>query len=117
MLVSTLASWLLTQAQGGDPRPSGALGGAVQFFFPVLMFAVIYLLLIRPAQKQRKEHTALLSALKKDDEVVTSGGIIGRIVAIDDKVATLEIADKVKIRVLRDRLAGRYGAPTAPAAK
>lgn len=78
-----------------------------------LMFAVVYFLLIRPANKQRKDHATLLDALKKDDEIVTSGGMWGKIIAIDDKVATLEIADKVKIRILRDRIQGRW--PSAKA--
>jgi preprotein translocase subunit YajC len=107
-LAAAVVSWVVAQGDGG--QAPGPMAGALNFVFPVLMFAVIYLLLIRPAQKQRKEQAAMLSALKKDDEVVTSGGIVGRIVAIDDKIATLEVADKVKIRVLRDRLAGRYSA-------
>src|SRR5687767_9580996 len=114
------ASLLVTILAQTDGQPSGAASGpmdsALTFLGPVLMFAVIYLLLIRPASKQRKEHATMLSALKKDDEVVTTGGIVGRIVAIDGKIATLEVADKVKIRVLRDRLAGRYGSASASAA-
>ncbi len=79
-----------------------------------LMFAVVYFLLIRPANKQRREHAELLTALKKDDEIVTSGGMWGKIIALDDKVATIEIADKVKVKMLRDRISGRW--PTATAA-
>jgi preprotein translocase subunit YajC len=92
-------------SQGGEP---GAFGGLVSILPIVLMFGVFYLLLIRPANKQRKEHQALLNALKKDDEVVTTGGIYGRIVSVDERVVALEIADKVKIRVLRERIAGRW---------
>ncbi|HSI03550.1 MAG TPA: preprotein translocase subunit YajC [Myxococcota bacterium] len=79
-----------------------------------LMFAVVYFLLIRPANKQRREHAELLTALKKDDEIVTSGGMWGKIIALDDKVATIEIADRVKVKMLRDRISGRW--PTATAA-
>ncbi len=80
-----------------------------------LMFAVVYFLLIRPANKQRREHAELLTALKKDDEIVTSGGMWGKIIALDDKVATIEIADKVKVKMLRDRISGRWPS-AAPAA-
>jgi preprotein translocase subunit YajC len=103
------ASLVLAQSEEAAPA-QGPLDGIITFAGPVLMFVVIYFLLIRPANKQRRDHAALLGALKKDDEVVTQGGIIGRVLSIDEKLATLEIADKVKIRVLRDRIAGLYGA-------
>jgi preprotein translocase subunit YajC len=109
----------LALAQAGSPAPAGGAGPAgghgllesltstpLPMF--ILMFAVLYLLIIRPAGKQRKEHQTMLSALKKDDEVVTTGGVIGRIVTVEERLVTLEIADKVKVRVLRDRIAGRY---------
>ena len=54
---------------------------------------------------------------KKDDEVVTTGGIYGKIVSLDDRVVTLEIADKVKIKILRDRIAGRWNPAQPPAKK
>lgn len=104
------ASLWLAQAEGG-PAEAPANGFMESFgsVLPlILMFGVIYLLLIRPANKQRREHQELLNQLKKDDEVVTNGGIYGRIVSLDEKVATLEIADKVKIRILRDRIAGKW---------
>ena len=62
-----------------------------------LMFGVIYFLLLRPASKQRVEHQQLLDSLKKDDEVVTKSGIYGRIVVLEERIVTLEIADRVKI--------------------
>lgn len=107
---------LLAQAGNGGAPDGGPMGGLVGMAPLILMFAVIYFLMIRPANKQRREHAALLSALKKDDEVVTSGGVYGRIVSLDDRVVTLEIADKVKIRILRDRIAGRWQ-PTQPVQK
>ncbi len=119
----TFAAEVLAQteaAPGGAPdasaeQPRGFGDTVVSFIGPILMFAVIYMLLIRPASKQRKEHANMLGALKKDDEVVTTGGIVGKITAIDDKLATLEVGSGVKIRVLRDRIAGRYttGAPAS----
>lgn len=102
--------------QGGE-KPEGVFGSFGGLLPLVLMFGVIYLLLIRPASKQRKQHAALLNQLKKDDEVVTNGGIYGRIVGIEDRVVTLEIADKVKIKILRDRIGGRWNPDTAEPAK
>ena len=81
-----------------------------------LIIVVMYFLLIRPANKQRNEHQQLLNNLKKDDRVVTNGGIFGRIISVEDKVATLEIADKVKIRILKERIGGLWEAE-AEAAK
>tara|TARA_Y100000589_G_C26736470_1_gene459860 strand:+ start:165 stop:506 length:342 start_codon:yes stop_codon:yes gene_type:complete len=88
----------------------------VNWGFVALMVFVFYFLLIRPANKQRKEHETLLNALKKGDEVVTNGGLWARVVSIDDSVATVELADKVKVRILKDRIAGKW-AVTAPAKK
>jgi preprotein translocase subunit YajC len=68
----------------------------------VAMFAVIYFILIRPMSKQEKERKKRVEGLKKGDQVVIGGGILGRISnADDDKVAVVEIADRVKIRVLK----------------
>ncbi len=75
----------------------------------LLMFAVIWLLLIRPANKRRKEQENMINSLLKGDEVLTGGGILGRIYSIDNKgIVTLEIADKVRIRILKSQIAGRY---------
>lgn len=96
-----------------EPAPPGG-GGFLGPLVPLgLMLLVVYFLLIRPANKQRRDHQSMLNALKKDDEVVTTGGIYGKVVSIEDRIATLEIADKVKIRVLRDRIAGRWEAKTS----
>ena len=112
-LLTHLATTILAQAEAATPSSdSGPMSGLVGMLPLLLMFLVIYFLLIRPAGKQRKQHAELLSQLKKDDEVVTAAGFFGRIVAIDEKIVTLEIADKVKIKILRDRIAGRWNEAT-----
>lgn len=111
MLPHNLSQVLLAQAAGGQ------MSQISSFVMIGLMFAVVYFLLIRPANKQRREHQELLTALKKDDEIVTSAGMWGKIVALDDKFATVEIADKVKVKMLRDRITGRWPTAAAPAAK
>ncbi len=71
----------------------------------LLMFAVIYFIILRPMSKQEKERRKRVEGLKKGDHVVIGGGILGRISNLDDpKIAVVEIADKVKIRVLRKDL-------------
>jgi len=83
---------LLAQASGS---PSSL------FIFIAGMFAIMYFLMIRPQQKQLKEHRALLANLKKGDWVVTQGGMIGRLFLIADKEVQIEVANNVKIRVLK----------------
>ena len=83
---------LLAQA-GGSPSSL--------FIFIAGMFAIMYFLMIRPQQKQLKEHRALLAALKKGDLVVTQGGVIGKIDQVFDREVKVEIANNVKIRVLK----------------
>jgi len=67
----------------------------------VIMFAIFYFLLIRPQQKRAKQHRQLLDALKAGDQVVTAGGIHGRIVTVQDNVVTMEIDKGVKIKLNR----------------
>ncbi len=96
--MNELAFQLITQAAPSAQGPS-----CVQSSIPfVLMLAVFYFLLIRPQQKQQKDRAAALSRLKKDDQVLTSGGIIGKIVNLKDHELEIEIAPKVVVRVLRE---------------
>ncbi len=68
-------------------------------FFLIAMFVLMYFLLIRPQQKRAKEHKKLLNELKKGDEVVTNGGVIGKVTSVDESFATLEISDGVIVKV------------------
>ena len=81
-------------AAGGDP--TGGLMGLAPL---VLMFIVLWFLMIRPQMKRAKEHKAMVSALAKGDEVVTQGGIAGRVTKVGDAYLNLEIADNVTIVV------------------
>lgn len=88
------------QAAGGS-----APGGGIQQILILVVFVVVfYFLLIRPQQKRAKEHSAMLAKLAVGDEVVTAGGILGRITDIGDPFVTLEIADNVRIRVQRAQI-------------
>ena len=77
-----------------------AQGDAFGFFLPmIVIFVAFYFLLIRPQQKRQKAHTALISALSTGDEVVTAGGILGKVTAVSEHYATLRIADDVEVKV------------------
>jgi len=67
--------------------------------FLVAMFVLMYFLLIRPQQKRAKDHKKLLSELKKGDEIVTNGGVVGKVNSVDESFATLEIAEGVVVKV------------------
>ena len=107
-----------TATVGAQPPAQQGPGGIAAFFASpifllILMFVVFYFLLIRPQQKKQKAHLALLGNLKKGDEVLLTTGIFGRIVGLQEQVATLEIADRVRIRVLRSQISGLAASPTA----
>jgi preprotein translocase subunit YajC len=74
-------------------------GGFAPLLMMVVFIAIFYFLLIRPQQKKAKEHSALVTRLSAGDEVVTSGGILGKIVEVGDSFVTLEIAPNVQIKV------------------
>jgi len=82
------------QAQGGEK--GNPLTGLIPI---ILIFAIFYFLLIRPQRKQQKEHARMVQDLEKNDEVITTGGIHGTIVAVKDNTFILRIADNVKIEV------------------
>jgi preprotein translocase subunit YajC len=86
--------------------PSAAPGSDLMAFLPmILIFVVFYFLLIRPQQKKAKELRTMLGALQKGDEVVTAGGVIGRISKLSDQYATLEVAPSVEMNVQRSSIA------------
>jgi preprotein translocase subunit YajC len=112
---------LLLQAQAGPPPPPGGAPGGAQspmagcgpgltgnpLIMIGLMFVVFYFMLIRPQQKKQRELQDWLKSLKKGDEVVTTGGLIGRISGISDDVVTLEVQEKVRMKFVRSHIAGR----------
>jgi preprotein translocase subunit YajC len=87
-------------AQGpAAPSPSG--GGLFGFLPLIIIFVIFYFLLIRPQTKRAKEHKALIEGLAKGDEVVTGGGIAGKITQVSEAFVTVEIADGVQVKVQR----------------
>jgi len=98
----------LAYAMPGQPGGGGGQGSSsLMTFLPIiLIFVIFYFLLIRPQQKQKKEHQNLLSNLKVGDNILTSGGIYGRITGIKDDKLTVEIPDKVRVKISRGHIAG-----------
>jgi preprotein translocase subunit YajC len=83
----------------------GAEGGMLSFLPIILMFVVLYFLMIRPQMKRQKEHKSMMEALTKGDEVVTAGGVVGRITKITDAYVTVEISEGTEILVQKSAVA------------
>ena len=111
MLFETLAY----AQEGGAAAPQQ--NPLVAFMPLILIFVIFYFLLIRPQQKKQKEHRNMLSALQVGDNILTNGGIFGRITEIEGDVLTLELADKVSIQAHRGYIAGKTESPRKIAKK
>jgi preprotein translocase subunit YajC len=85
------------------------MAGMQPILMMVVMFAIFYFILIRPQQRKQKEHQSMLSKLGKGDEVITRGGLIGKITGVsDDGIIVLELQEKVRVRVPRAYVEGRW---------
>ena len=89
------------QAAGGA---GGATASLIAFVPYIAIFAIFYFLMIRPQQQRAKAHRAMIDAVKKGDTVVTGGGIIGKVVRVEDAEVEVEVAPTVKLRVLKATL-------------
>ncbi|MEM9230265.1 MAG: preprotein translocase subunit YajC [Pseudomonadota bacterium] len=88
------------QAAGG-----GAVGGIMGLMPIILIFAIMYFLMIRPQQKKIKEHAAMVSALRRGDQIVTQGGLIGKVTKVkEDNEVEVELATDVKVRVVKNTI-------------
>src|SRR6185436_17046436 len=100
--IRMFSSIAYAQAAGAAAKPS-----VFEMLFPfVAMMVIFYFLYARPQGKRQKEQQAFLAGMKRGDRVVTSGGIYGEITGTTDKFVTLEVADNVRIKVLRSQIAG-----------
>lgn len=101
-MLTILSTPSLSTAILADGSAAGGLGGLLPI---ILMFAVIYFIVLRPMSKQEKERKKRVEALKKGDEVVLQGGILGRITNTDDsKYFMVEIAERVRVKVLKSKV-------------
>lgn len=80
---------------------AGGAGAVAQFVPLILIFVIMYFLMIRPQQKRAKEHRAMVEALRKGDVVVTAGGILGKVTNVQDEEVEVELAQGVRVRVIR----------------
>jgi len=92
---------LLISPAWAQASASPAGGGIESILLIVVMFVVMYFLMIRPQMKRAKEHKTMVESLQKGDEVITSGGILGRITKVDDQYVTVAIAAGVEIQAQR----------------
>ena len=95
----------IAYAMGAGGAGGEGAGGFAGFIPLILMFVIFYFLLIRPQQKRTKEHRQMISAVKKGDRIITSGGLHGRVTGADDSTLTVEIADKVRVKIARGNVA------------
>ena len=98
-------------------QAAGGASSAFSSFVPlILIFAIMYFLMIRPQQKKAKQHKAMIDSLRRGDQVVTSGGVLGKVSKVsDDGIVEIEIAEGVKVRVMRATIA-QVSNKTEPAA-
>jgi preprotein translocase subunit YajC len=83
---------------------AGGMEGFKTFIPLILMFVIFYFLLIRPQQKRQKDHKALLANLKRGDDIITAGGVMGRITGVAETFITIEVAEKVRIKIARGQI-------------
>ena len=90
---------LINEAWAQSAAPGGA--DLMSMLPIILMFVVLYFVMIRPQMKRAKEHKAMVEALQKGDEVIAAGGVLGKVTKVADNYVTIEISDKVEVRVQR----------------
>jgi preprotein translocase subunit YajC len=83
---------------------AAASPGMMDFAFPVVLLVLFYFMLIRPQQKKAKEHRTMQEALAKGDEVVTDGGLMGKIVSITDNAISVQLAENIEVKVRRESI-------------
>ncbi len=119
----SLSNLLISAAYAADTAaaapPSDDVGSSLMRFLPLfLIFAVFYFILIRPQQKKLDEQAAMIKALKKGDKVVTSGGVVGKVAALEgDDYAMVEIADGVVVKVVRSTISALMDSQAKKAAE
>lgn len=95
-------SFFISDAMAQQGAAAGGEPGMINFVFLIVLFLIFYFLLLRPQIKRAKEHKKMTEALAKNDEVVTSGGIAGKITKVDDSFVTVQIAEGVQVQVQKN---------------
>jgi preprotein translocase subunit YajC len=102
--MDSLLTFFVDTAWAQD-APAATGGGYSALLFPVALIVVFYFLLIRPQQKKQKEHRQMVEALGVGDEVITGGGVLGKVTEIGEQFLTVEIAERVSVKVQRHTVA------------
>ena len=102
-------------AQAANAAPSGGAGFIMQILPLVLIFAVFYFLIIRPQSKRMKEHKAKIGAVQKGNQVVTGGGLVGKVTKVEDEFVEIELGANVKVRAVKSTLTDVIDPITKPA--
>ena len=102
-------------AQAAGAAPGGTAGFLMQIGPLVLLFAIFWFLIIRPQQQKLKAHRAMVDAVKKGDDVITGGGLVGKVTKVTDGEVEVELAPNIKVRASKGTLSGvtPRGAPAA----
>ena len=98
-------------------RTKNPAAGIAQFLPFILIAFVFYFVFFRPQAKQAKQHQAFVASLKKGDEVLTQGGIIGTVFNVEDRTITIDVGGGTKLRVVKSQVAGQWKAETMEAKK
>lgn len=94
-----------------DAPSAGGLPWWTNFAMLGVVFAIVYFIAFRPQQQERDSHEKMLASLSKDDQIITSGGIHGRIVEVEGDVLVVEVAERIRIRVERSAIQRKAGPP------
>ena len=111
----SIFSLQLALAAAGAAQPSGLAAFFNTLFLPIALFLIFWVLVFRPQSKRAKEHRAELEAVKKGDDIITGGGIRGRVTKVTDDEAEVEIASNVRIRVIKSTISTVVKPKTNPA--
>ena len=106
---SMLISPAFAQATGAGAAGSGALAAFVSFAPLILIALVFWLIILRPQQKRQRDHAAAIAAVRKGDQIVTAGGLMGRVTRVEDAVVEVEVAANTRVRVVKSTLAEVQG--------
>lgn len=121
LMANTAWAMGTTQQAGGGAagESSGGLGGMLSGPLPmlILMFVIFYFLLIRPQQKKAKAQKEMLANLRKGDNILSAGGIYGKITGLDDQTVVVEIAPQVRVKMSRGSVSGVAGSAAPAQAK
>jgi len=98
-----MMDFLISPALAAE-APTGGGAGLMDFAFPIVLLVLFYFMLIRPQSKRAKAHRTMQSALAKGDEVVTDGGLMGKILNIGDNAITVQLADNLEVKMRRESI-------------